>query len=439
LLPARPGALPAAPRGRVDLAGLAVFRVLFGLVMVWAVARYFAHGWIAAQFDAPRVFFPYEGLEWVRPLPHPWMHVLFAGIGVCAALVAIGLWYRPAIVLFTLGFTWAHLCDKTNHLNHYHLVTLVSFLMWFLPLDRALSPASARRPERGPPGAHPAGLALLRFQVGLVYVFAGLAKLQGDWLLRGEPLHTWLLTSDDVPLLGPWLGERGVAVVASWAAAAFDLAIPFFLLSRRTWRPAFALTVLFHAATALLFPIGLFPVFMTVFATVLLPADWPRRLLGRFAPPLPPPEPVPPPRPLVRAAVAAWVVVQVVTPVRFLALPDDVLWAERGFRFSWRVMLVDKTGIATFRVRDPVRGVEREVDPRGVLTRVQDRMMSTQPDMILQFARRLARDEPGSEVRADAFVAFNGRPSTRLVDPTVDLARWTGRGLPPRWVLPRPD
>ena len=29
-------------------------------------------------------------------------------------------------------------------------------------------------------------------QVGLVYGFAGLAKLRGDWLLRAQPLRTWL-------------------------------------------------------------------------------------------------------------------------------------------------------------------------------------------------------------------------------------------------------
>jgi vitamin K-dependent gamma-carboxylase len=433
--------LVAAPRARVDCAGPAVFRVLFGVVMTWAVARYFAHGWIEAQLERPTFFFAYEGLAWVRPLPAPWMRVLFAALGACSVLVALGLWYRPAIALVTVGFTWAHLCDKTNYLNHYHLVSLVSFLMCFVPLDRALSLAARRRPERATAGLHPWGIGLLRFQVGAVYVFAGLAKLQGDWMARGQPLATWLSASEGVPLVGPILGERWVALGASWAAAAFDLAIPFLLVWRRTSAFAFAAAVVFHVATAVLFPIGLFPVFMLVFATVLLPADWPRRLLVRRAPPRPTPTPAEPLPGAARLALVAWALVQVVVPLRFLVLPGDVLWAERGFRFSWRVMLVDKTGTSRFRLKDPATGVEREVDPRAELTFVQDRQMSTQPDMLLQYARHLAAVERARvgrdvEVRVDAFVAFNGRPSRRLVDPTIPV---TARGeVPTGWVLPPP-
>jgi vitamin K-dependent gamma-carboxylase len=408
--------------------------------MVWAVARYFANGWIESQFEHPTYVFPYEGFEWVRPLRAPWMHVLFAVVGASAALVALGLWYRVAIVAFTVGFTWAHLCDKTNYLNHYYLVSLVSFLMWFLPLDGALSMAARRHPERRADGVHPTALALLRFQVGLVYVFAGVAKLQHDWLLRGEPLRTWLSSAGDVPLVAPLLGERSVAIAGSWAAAAFDLSVPF-LLRSRWWRPAFVAVVLFHVATAVLFPIGLFPVFMIVFATVLLPEGWPRRLLGKRAPPVPALTPARPLGALAQAACILWAAVQVVAPLRHVALPDDVLWAERGFRFSWRVMLVDKIGVSRFRLRDPGSGTDREVEPRELLTPVQERMMSTQPDMLAQFARHLADREQAvtgrrPEVRVDAFVAMNGRPSRRFVDPEVDVAA-SDHGVPRGWVLPR--
>ena len=33
---------------------------------------------------------------------------------------------------------------------------------------------------------------LVRAQVGIVYVFVGLAKLNADWLLHGDPLRMWL-------------------------------------------------------------------------------------------------------------------------------------------------------------------------------------------------------------------------------------------------------
>jgi hypothetical protein len=63
--------------------------------------------------------------------------------------------------------------------------------------------------------------------------------------------------------------------------------------------------------------------------------------------------------------------------------------------------------------------------------------------MILDYAHHLAaqfaaRGMPEVEVFADAFVAYNGRASARLIDPAVDLARERD-GLRPRpWILPAP-
>jgi vitamin K-dependent gamma-carboxylase len=101
------------------------------------------------------------------------------------------------------------------------------------------------------------------------------------------------------------------------------------------------------------------------------------------------------------------------------------------------VMAMEKAGLATFRVRDPASGAAWVVDPRDELTKLQATMMATQPDMIADYARHLAakarRAGRGDvEVRADVFVALNGRPSRRFVDPDVDL---THLGRAP--VLPR--
>ncbi|QRK09241.1 HTTM domain-containing protein [Archangium violaceum] len=107
---------------------------------------------------------------------------------------------------------------------------------------------------------------------------------------------------------------------------------------------------------------------------------------------------------------------QFLLPLRHLLYPGDVLWTEEGFRFSWNVMLMEKDGMAGFRVSEPSTG------KRWVVS-----MMATQPDMLLTFAHYLARDfaergYPGVEVRVDAFASLNGRPRQRLVDPAVNLA-----------------
>src|SRR5262245_5702577 len=110
---------------RVDIASLVAFRIAFGTLMVVAVVRYFAHDWIGQFFVEPRVFFPYPRLEWITPLPGSGMYALFAALGVLALCIACGLWYRASVALFCLGFTYAHLIDRTNYLNHYYLISLL--------------------------------------------------------------------------------------------------------------------------------------------------------------------------------------------------------------------------------------------------------------------------------------------------------------------------
>ncbi len=61
---------------------------------------------------------------------------------------------------------------------------------------------------------------VLRAQVAVVYVMAGLAKLNHDWLVRGEPMATWLASRTDLPVVGPLLDEPWAGRAASWAGVA---------------------------------------------------------------------------------------------------------------------------------------------------------------------------------------------------------------------------
>src|SRR3954454_24549891 len=119
---------------------------------------------------------------------------------------------------------------------------------------------------------------------------------------------------------------------------------------------------------------------------------------------------------------------QIVFPLRFLAYGGDVRWHEQGMRFSWRVMVREKNGSITFVVRAPHSGRTFYVAPLQYLTRLQEREMSSQTDLILQLAHRIrddyaARGVGPVEVRADTWVSLNGRAIHRLIAPHVDLSR----------------
>ena len=428
----------------VDALPLVVFRIGFGLLMLVGVVRFAAKGWIRELYVDPVFLFSALGLTWLRPPSEPWLSMLFVWIGACSLAIALGWRTRWAALGFVVVFTWIELFDTALYLNHYYFVSWLGVLMIALPLGRSLSL------DAGPVTVPVARgwLWALRMQVGLVYFFAGIAKLQGDWLLRAEPMATWLPARAHLPVLGPVLEQGWVAFAASWAAAAFDLSVPFLLCFRRTRRGAYLAVMVFHSATALLFEIGMFPWIMVVCAAVFFPGTElrkvvPTRWLGDSCE-------VPEAgtararhdqrrrRPVFVAAAFVFFGIQLLLPWRHLLYPGDVLWTEEGFRYSWRVMVVEKTGHVEFRVQRADGETER-VHPSQWLTMQQEGQMSVQPSMIRDFAVFLAGLEgEGTRVYADAWVSLNGRTAQRLIDPHVDLAGQPRGWWAKRWVLPGP-
>ncbi len=444
----------------VSGASAAAFRIAFGVLGVVAVVRFAARGWIDELYIAPEHHFTYSGFWWVQPWPGWGMYAHFALLGLAALGVALGYRYRLSIAAFFLLFTYVELLDKTTYLNHYYLVSLLSFLMIFMPLHRTAS-LDARRNPHPLNGTVPVWVVwTLRAELGAVYLFSGIAKLNPDWLFNAQPLRIWLYNSSDVFLVGALLKEPWAAYAMSWAGAAFDLTIVGWLLWRRSRPWAYAVVAVFHVLTWVLFPIGMFPWIMMTAALIFFPPDWPLRVRAGLHKCAALPALLRRPSAgmavfvhhktsvswATRFAVVALVLfalVQVLVPLRHWAYPGNVRWNEDGYRFSWRVLLTEKTGHARFRVLDPSTGQERLVYPDEYLTSLQTERMATHPDMILATAHIIAEDfahrgVPDAEVRADVSVAFNGRQAARFIDPTVDLARVEPGIWPKWWVLPGP-
>ena len=102
---------------------------------------------------------------------------------------------------------------------------------------------------------------------------------------------------------------------------------------------------------------------------------------------------------------------------------------------------MEKGGYAIFKVHDKDSGRRWEVRNYDYLTPVQEKMMSTQPDMILQFAHFLAEKYrkngmPNVEVKVECYVTLNGSPSKLLINPEVDLTKVNESFKERDWVLP---
>lgn len=440
----------------IDIASLVVFRMAFGLLMLWEVWRYFDMGWIKRYYIDPQFFFTYFGFDWVRPWPGDGMYIHFAAMGLFAIFIAIGFLYRLSATLFFLGFTYVFLLDKTNYLNHFYLISLISFLMIFMPAHRAFSIDARLRPSLRADTVPAWTRGLLLFQLAVPYLYGGIAKINADWL-AGEPLTTWLSGDDWFQSLSKIFKPEAIIFVLSFGGMMYDLCIVPLLLWKRTRFFAVIWTLAFHLINSQMFSIGVFPWFMIAATTLFLEPDWPRRLFAWFNSStggatlerdregvlsLKASRPVALGRGqlAVNGALAIYVAVQVLVPLRHHLYPGPVVWTEEGHRFSWRMKLRDKEANVRFIAYSPITGKSWTVSHRKYLTSRQRQKMPIRPDMIHQFSRFLAEkiEEQGKgpvEIRVEAMVSVNGKEMCPMIDSTIDLSREPITLAPARWIL----
>jgi hypothetical protein len=433
-------------------APLAVFRIALGLLLFGSIIRFWAKGWINDLYVTPKYFFPFYGFEFVKPLGE-YTYILFAVCALCALCVAVGFYYRVAITGLFLTFTYIELIDKSTYLNHYYFISMVCLMMIFLPAHAYFS-WDARRDKTLSADSIPRWcIDVLRIFVCMVYVYAGLAKVNSDWLLNAQPLRIWLPAQNDLPIIGSLFNHLSVAYAFSWLGCLYDLSIPFLLLNRGTRAFAYLAVVIFHMLTAILFPIGMFPYIMIATALIFFSADFHEKVLVRPGAWIRVSKEMLAPKKEYRlnwlwskvllTGMTVFLIVQLLIPMRYVLYPGELLWTEEGYRFSWRVMLIEKAGYAQFTVRD-ADGKQVVVDNCDFLTPLQEKMMSTQPDMILQYAHIL-RDHYATksfrapQVYVDSYVAVNGRLGKPLVHSLTDLSKEYESFSHKPWILPFGD
>ncbi len=431
----------------VSIAPLIIFRIIFGALLLFGSVRFVAKGWVQSLYIDPQYYFGYLGFEWVKPLPDLWMYLPFAIMIFSALCILFGFKYKWAAAAYFLCFTYVELLDKSNYLNHYYFVSLMTFLMIWVPANRQLSVDAMLKPSIRWKKTPAWTINILKFQLAVVYVFAGIAKLNYDWLEEAMPLKIWLQAHHNIPFFGNLLDQEWVAYFFSWFGCFYDLFIVFFLLSQRTRPLAYVAVVVFHLVTWMLFPIGVFP-WVMIFSTLIFFSSnfheqilqFIRSVFARFSAPSPPLNPpikstLGTKRKVVSALLGVYILIQVAIPFRYVIYPGNLFWNEEGFRFSWRVMLMHKEGHATFYVEDRSTGRMSEINNLDYLTETQEDQMATQPDMILQFADIIHENYKGKTVEyhghsftfedpavhAEIYVSLNGRASQLFVSKELDL------------------
>ncbi|QYS86081.1 HTTM domain-containing protein [Flavobacterium oreochromis] len=429
---------------------LAFYRIAFGFMMLFSIIRFWSYGWIEKLYITPKYHFTYFGFEWIKPLGI-YTYLIFFICGLSAFFVALGYRYKIAAISFFLSFTYIELMDKTTYLNHYYFISIISFILIFLPvncnysLDVYLDKFKLR--------SHVSqwNIDILKLMLGIVYFYAGLIKLNSDWLLEAQPLKTWLPMNSGLPIIGTLLLKSWVHYGMSWAGAIYDLSIPFLLLNKRTRIIGFILVVVFHIFTKILFPIGVFPYVMIISTLIYFSQNFHKKILQKTIEILHIPRSRFETTSYSKATTSKFSVIflslfmlfQLIFPFRYLLYPQELFWTEEGFRFSWRVMLMEKAGYTQFKIVDQT-GKVALVDNHNFLTPFQEKQMSFQPDFILEYAHILKKYYQDNgfvnpKIYVESFVALNGRLSQPYIDPTVDLGSENESFKHKTWILPFKD
>jgi len=468
----------------VGIAPLITFRVIVGAMLLFSTLRFVLLGWVDDHYVCPQFHFKYFGFEWVEPLSATGMYVVHGLLIISSLCVILGLFFRWAAVLQFLLFTYTELIDLTYYLNHYYFVSIVCGLLIFVPANRSFSLDVWRNPAIFQSQIPRWTIFIFQLQLGIVYCYAGLWKINYDWLVNALPLKVWVPANDQLPLVG-WLFKQEITPwLFSWIGMLYDVSIVFWLSWARTRPWAYLTVVVFHGLTGLMFQIGVFPLVMISATLIFFSEAWHERLwtagywtldLGRWTalnriqdrktnlqafnsprskaqrltsnvqrPTSNSPTSNSPTSNSLTSNVSIALLFlhfafQLLFPWRYLLYPGNLFWTEEGYRFSWRVMLMEKAGTATFFVKDAKTGREGEVLNGEFLNPHQEKQMAMQPDLILQFAHFLKQhyEKKGVSdplVRAEVYVTLNARPSQLLIDPTMDLTKLSDGWSHKTWI-----
>ena len=266
------------PRG--SAIGLAIFRILFAICLLWEVEITRAKSVFAIEggFHLPYVSFIQPVSQALYDAMHDWQYPLIV-------LIGIGLLTRPALALLIGLQGYIFFADHFNFRNHPYFFLIVLLLLIFSPCDEMLSVRAwlrgimRRKQGTSTPTTLPllTSQQLIKLQISIVYFFAALHKISEPYLngtvmaelmsrdvMRGYSgaMLAALFSRDTLQWIDAFVKEPSTWVIVSWVTVILELLLPFALWFRKTRRVAILFGIPFHLGIAWLMTIYTFSLAM---------------------------------------------------------------------------------------------------------------------------------------------------------------------------------
>ncbi|KAF6204951.1 hypothetical protein GE061_019117 [Apolygus lucorum] len=435
-----------------DPSSLAVVRMLFGVLMMIDTVE--ERGLSDADLrwgDPEECRFPL--FDFLTPLPLEWMCMLYSVMLMGAAGIAIGAFYRLSCIVFIIPYWYIILLDKTAWNNHSYLFGILGFLFLFSDAHRYWSYDAWTGRAAKVTSIPVWNYAILRFQLFVLYFYAGLKKIDGDWLTGQSMTH--LATHWVFDPMRIFLTFHQIDL---WIIHVFGFLLDLtagFLMYINSTRPVASLFLTsFHLMNAQMFYIGMFPYVCLATMPLFFDNNWPRKVAQRWS------ESTSTTalkkktekenmtvnghikRKLVAAGFLCHVVLQLFLPYSHCITKGYNNWTNGLYGYSWDMMVHTwSSTLTTIKIENKDNGEDIYLSPTAWVT--TDKWYK-HADMAYQYAHCLKRHIDATEAEMknyslhfDIWMSLNGRFQQRMYDPKVDIleAPWSPFHRTP-WVMP---
>ncbi|KZS07639.1 Gamma-glutamyl carboxylase [Daphnia magna] len=434
-----------------DPSNLAVTRILFGFLM--AVDIHFERGFaeVDHRFGGfTQCHFPL--FDFVKPLTFQWMCLVYLLMWLGACGIMVGYNFKLSCLSFVIPYWYILILDKTSWNNHSYLYGLLSILLLFSSANHYCSIDAWINPDiRNKPVLN-WNYLLVKFQIFLLYFYAGVKKMDPEWLggysMKNLGSH-WVFTPFKIFLTEETIEYYMVHI----GGFVLDLTVGVWLLWPKSRPLALFFATSFHMMNAQLFTIGMFPYVCLATLPVFCDDDWPKRWIAKC-------------RGLLRRCLpdatkiattttrenggkysafkitlmGLYVVTQLVLPWSHSVTQGYNNWTNGLYGYSWDMMVhAWETMHVVVTVKDKTTGRLNYLDTEVF---VRNDKWVGHADMVYQYAhcvkdRLEAVNMTDVAIYVDVWRSLNGRFQQRLIDPRVNLleAEWSPF-RPTPWLMP---
>jgi vitamin K-dependent gamma-carboxylase len=422
---------------------LSLFRILFGISMCYEIVDYFKIKLIEVGILQPSILFHFSPFGAIGPLPSAIFKIILGLMLIAAILITVGYRTKPAAAFFSVAYLYIIFLEKAYYNNHLYLFALIAFLFSIIDSEEhySLTKKINMLPARWIPRWH---LALLQWQIVMVYFYGGVAKLSADWIVRLEPINTTRNTISN-EVWYSFIKSDGGLKFFMYGGLVLDLIFSLLLFHKKLKWIAIPAIIVFNFMNSKIFnDIGVFPYVMLCAMVLFITTDDIRKILPSvgvtdtsnwqaFSKT----------SKWLQYLMAGYIIFHSVMPFRGHIFSKNMDWTGIHQSFSWRMKSMHREFVEMKWV--VVNGQTKESIPithEQLINNLQVEVVGRNAEAVLQFARFLKaeavkRNIASPRVYAKIIVKFNGRPAQPFVKPDIDLSSDSYHiGNTEKWLTP---